>query len=268
MPGRYYAIEVDGIVAGGIGVEPYRGERIGAAAFGYWLGQAYWGRGIGTDAARTLSDDALANGSLRRLEARVFAPNVASARVLEKCGFPARSNVARILRRSQRQRMRRLDVCAASERRTMKGNTMYIPPHFEVSDRAWVLDLIERHPFGSLVTCEDESARISHLPLIAQERQDEIWLIGHVARNNPHAQSIVAQAAATLVFRGPHAYISASWYEEPYATVPTWNYTAAHVSGRLRQYDPWDAVKLLSAKLEGEKADALGSTATRSTVPR
>lgn len=86
-PCRYYAIEVDGIVAGGIGVEPYRGERIGAAAFGYWLGQAYWGRGIGTDAARTLSDDALANGSLRRLEARVFAPNVASARVLEKCDF-------------------------------------------------------------------------------------------------------------------------------------------------------------------------------------
>ncbi len=133
----------------------------------------------------------------------------------------------------------------------MKGKTMYIPPHFEVSDRAWILDLIERHPFGSLVTCEEESARVSHLPLIAQERQEEIWLIGHVARNNPHAQSIVAQAAATLVFRGPHAYISASWYEEPYATVPTWNYTAAHVAGRLRQYDTWDAVKLLSAKLEG-----------------
>lgn len=124
-----------------------------------------------------------------------------------------------------------------------------------MSDRAWVLELIDRYPFGSLITSEEEYPRVSHLPLIAQERQNEIWLIGHVARNNPHAQSIVTQAAATLVFRGPHAYISASWYEEPYATVPTWNYTAAHVSGRLRQYDPWDAVKLLSAKLEGEKVD-------------
>jgi RimJ/RimL family protein N-acetyltransferase len=85
--GRYYAIEVDGIVAGGIGVEPFGGERRGGAAFGYWLGQAYWGRGIGTDAARTLSNDALANGALRRLEARVFAQNLASARVLQKCGF-------------------------------------------------------------------------------------------------------------------------------------------------------------------------------------
>lgn len=85
--GRVYAIEVDGVVAGGIGIEPFGGERSGTAAFGYWLGRAYWGRGIATDAARTLSDDALANGNLRRLDARVFAPNVASARVLEKAGF-------------------------------------------------------------------------------------------------------------------------------------------------------------------------------------
>ncbi len=133
---------------------------------------------------------------------------------------------------------------------------MYVPRHFQVSDRAWLLELIERHPFGSLITCEEEYPRVSHLPLIAQERQDEIWLIGHVAVNNPHAQSIAAKAAATLAFRGPHAYISASWYEEPYATVPTWNYTAVNVCGRLKQYDAWHAVKLLSAKLEGEKADA------------
>jgi transcriptional regulator len=133
---------------------------------------------------------------------------------------------------------------------------MYIPLHFEVSERAWVLDLIEQHPFGSLITDDDEYPRVSHLPLIAQERQDGVWLVGHVARNNPHAQSIAAQAPATLVFRGPHAYVSASWYEEPYATVPTWNYTAAHVCGRLRQYDAWHAVKLLSAKVEGGKANA------------
>jgi ribosomal-protein-alanine N-acetyltransferase len=84
---RYFAIEVDGELAGGIGVEPFGGERSGAAAFGYWLGRRYWGRGIGTDAARMLSDHALASGKLRRLEAAVFAPNLASGRILEKCGF-------------------------------------------------------------------------------------------------------------------------------------------------------------------------------------
>ena len=81
------AIEVDGAIAGGIAVVPLEGERIGTALFGYWLGRPYWGRGIATEAARLLSDFALQSGDLRRLEATVFAPNVASARVLEKCGF-------------------------------------------------------------------------------------------------------------------------------------------------------------------------------------
>jgi len=87
MRQRYFAIEVDGVLAGGIGVEPYGGERSGVAAFGYWLGRRYWGRGIGTDAARMFSEHALASGKLHRLEASVFAQNVASGRVLEKCGF-------------------------------------------------------------------------------------------------------------------------------------------------------------------------------------
>jgi [ribosomal protein S5]-alanine N-acetyltransferase len=81
------AIEVDGTLAGGIGVEPYGDERGGTGAFGYWLGRAYWGRGIATEAARMLADYALGSGGLRRLEASVFAENLASARVLEKCGF-------------------------------------------------------------------------------------------------------------------------------------------------------------------------------------
>jgi transcriptional regulator len=64
-------------------------------------------------------------------------------------------------------------------------------------------------------------------------------------------QSILAGARATIVFQGPHAYVSASWYEEPYETVPTWNYTAVQIVGLLREYDAWRAVTLLSAKMEG-----------------
>jgi len=128
---------------------------------------------------------------------------------------------------------------------------MYVPPQFEVTDRAWVIELIERHPFGLLLTGDAEYPRVSHIPMIAQEREGELWLLGHVARENEHARSIAAGARATLVFQGSHAYVSASWYEEPYATVPTWNYTAAHICGKLRECDPWPMLKILSAKLEG-----------------
>jgi transcriptional regulator len=130
---------------------------------------------------------------------------------------------------------------------------MYVPRHFEVSNQAWIFELIERYPFGMLITGDGEYSRVSQIPMIAQEREGAIWAIGHVAKANPHAALIAAEAPATLVFCGPHAYVSASWYEEPYETVPTWNYTAAHLRGRLRPYDPWRAVKLLSDKMEGAK---------------
>jgi transcriptional regulator len=130
---------------------------------------------------------------------------------------------------------------------------MYVPRHFEVTDRAWVLELIERYPFGMLITGEGEYPRVSQIPMLVQQRDDAIWVVGHLAKANPHARLIAAEAPATLVFCGPHAYVSASWYEEPYETVPTWNYTAAHLCGRLRPFDPWRAVGLLSAKMEGTR---------------
>jgi RimJ/RimL family protein N-acetyltransferase len=86
-PTNNFAIEVDGALAGGAGIRPLGGESIGVAEFGYWLGRAYWGRGIATEAAAMLAQHAFEERGLRRLEAHVYAPNVASARVLEKIGF-------------------------------------------------------------------------------------------------------------------------------------------------------------------------------------
>ena len=120
-----------------------------------------------------------------------------------------------------------------------------------MDDRAWALALIARYPFGLLVTPDAPFPRVSHLPLVAQLRDDDLWIVGHVARGNPHAASIREQSPATLVFEGAHAYVSASWYVEPYATVPTWNYSAVHVCGRLRECDAWEAVALLSERMEG-----------------
>lgn len=86
-PANHFAIEVDGRLAGGIGLEPLNGEWQGGAAFGYWLAPEHRGRGIATEAGRLLVSHAFRERHFRRLEAYVFAPNVASARVLEKLGF-------------------------------------------------------------------------------------------------------------------------------------------------------------------------------------
>jgi ribosomal-protein-alanine N-acetyltransferase len=81
------AIAVHGEAIGGIGVIPGVDVNRHAAELGYWIGEAYWGRGIMTSAIRRFqpwAGDAL---GVTRLYSHVFASNPGSARVLEKCGF-------------------------------------------------------------------------------------------------------------------------------------------------------------------------------------
>ena len=72
-------IVVDDVVAGTIGSWGDPGER----EVTYWIGRSYWGRGIATDALNAFLDVERS----RPLHARVVSDNVASRRVLEKCGF-------------------------------------------------------------------------------------------------------------------------------------------------------------------------------------
>jgi len=74
-----WTIVADGEVAGNMVCFPREGKR----EVGYWLGQAYWGKGIATAALAALLRDVVE----RPLYARVAKTNVGSIRVLEKCGF-------------------------------------------------------------------------------------------------------------------------------------------------------------------------------------
>lgn len=87
-PQTYFAIEVEGHAAGGIGYTPHVDvERI-SAELGYWLGVQFWGRGIVTATVRAVTAHAFAaDPLLQRLYAVPFATNPASARVLEKAGY-------------------------------------------------------------------------------------------------------------------------------------------------------------------------------------
>lgn len=87
-PQTYFAIDLGGEPVGGIGYTLQSDvERIGAEV-GYWLGVAFWGRGIATAAVRALSRHAFAaHPELQRLYAVPYTTNPASARVLEKAGY-------------------------------------------------------------------------------------------------------------------------------------------------------------------------------------
>jgi [ribosomal protein S5]-alanine N-acetyltransferase len=86
-PSTVWAIEVDGEAAGGIGIVPLTDVERVSAEVGYWLGEAFWGRGIVTEALVAVTKEAFRLFDLQRIFALPFADNAASIRVLEKAGY-------------------------------------------------------------------------------------------------------------------------------------------------------------------------------------
>lgn len=86
-PVRILAVEVNGDIAGSVGIHPQQDIMRLNAELGYWFGEPYWGKGIATNAVRQVIDYAFKNFEINRLFARPFGTNKASQRVLEKAGF-------------------------------------------------------------------------------------------------------------------------------------------------------------------------------------
>jgi ribosomal-protein-alanine N-acetyltransferase len=86
-PNFFLAIEVMGEAIGGIGIHPLDDVKRRSAEIGYWLTEPFWGKGIVTDAVRSLVPVAFKKYDIVRLQAGIFSNNPASMRVLEKCGF-------------------------------------------------------------------------------------------------------------------------------------------------------------------------------------
>ncbi len=72
-------ITIDGLAAGNIVCWDEAGKRF----VGYWISKKYWGRGIASKALREFLNQL----DSRPIYAHVAKNNVASMRVLEKCGF-------------------------------------------------------------------------------------------------------------------------------------------------------------------------------------
>jgi RimJ/RimL family protein N-acetyltransferase len=87
VPVTTFAIEVAGEAAGSISLAP--GSDIGrrSAEIGYWLGEAYWGRGIAQAAVAAVTAYAFRELDLVRVFGLPFTHNRASARVLERAGY-------------------------------------------------------------------------------------------------------------------------------------------------------------------------------------
>jgi transcriptional regulator len=115
---------------------------------------------------------------------------------------------------------------------------MYIPRSNEETRPEVIVAFIRAHPFGALITAGRDGLFATHLPFVFDPSRGPSGVLqGHVARANPHHRQMLDATDALVIFTGPDAYITPSWYaskEEHGKVVPTWNYVAVHVYGTLR----------------------------------
>src|SRR5215213_7185701 len=114
---------------------------------------------------------------------------------------------------------------------------MYTSPFNRTEDEAEMRTFVAEARAGWLVTNgKDAAPSATYLPVLWRDDR----LIAHFARANPHWREIAPDTPTLVIVTGPGAYVSPSWYAakaENGKVVPTWNYSAVHLTGRARVHE-------------------------------
>ena len=137
---------------------------------------------------------------------------------------------------------------------------MYLPRHFEMGDLDTVGGFVDSVGSADLVTVGADGSPASSLVPVLWERhgadpEDRRFgtLLAHVARMNEQWYDVTPGQRVLAIVHGPQAYVSPSWYAakaEHGRVVPTWNYSAVHLSGTVAQLvDDADELRDLVTRL-------------------
>lgn len=118
---------------------------------------------------------------------------------------------------------------------------MYVPSQFEETRSEVMQQLMHEHALGALVTLGSTGLNANHVPFEFDPDPAPFGTLrAHVARSNPIWQDFDSKLDSLVIFQGPQAYISPSWYatkKEGGHVVPTYNYMVVHAYGQLRAID-------------------------------
>ncbi|PJJ11061.1 PaiB family negative transcriptional regulator [Flavobacterium sp. 1] len=110
---------------------------------------------------------------------------------------------------------------------------MYIPDLYKNKDKEAIRTFLKANAFGILINQTNGKLWATHIPLELEINKDgEEILMGHISKENPQWTAFESDDQVLAVFTGPHAYISSSWYD--HENVPTWNYSAVHIYGKIK----------------------------------
>lgn len=137
---------------------------------------------------------------------------------------------------------------------------MYVPSQFAADDAEALIARLTRRWAGVIVSIDTHGAPIATHSPILWDAENRI-ATAHIARANPQWQS--GDGPGLIVLPGPEAYVTPNWYpskSEHGKAVPTWNYEAVHLSGRLEWFDDASALEAVVRDLSSfHEADRPGS---------
>lgn len=139
---------------------------------------------------------------------------------------------------------------------------MYNYPHYKEKDREKIIQFMREESFATLIgTDKNGRIAISQIPVLVEERDGKIFLVGHMARKSDHHQAFEENPQIVALFTSPHTYVSGSWYTGNPYQASTWNYISVHARGPIRFQEEKDLVAVLKKlTLYFEKGDTSSTT--------
>lgn len=122
---------------------------------------------------------------------------------------------------------------------------MHPNPLFRSDDRALLETLIDEIGFAMVFLTTPDGPRVAHTPLLSTGAGAVRF---HLSRGNALTRWLDG-ATALVTVNGPEAYVSPRWYADR-ATVPTWDYVALEMEGRVRRLDADELDTLLYALID------------------
>lgn len=121
---------------------------------------------------------------------------------------------------------------------------MYSTSYSTEKDPQAVLDFMKQHPFAMLVGSLNDIPAVTQVPLLIEERDGKLYLLGHIMRGTDHYKAFSGNPNVLGVFTGAHSYVSASWYTDQ-KMASTWNYMSVQARGKLSFLDDASLLDIL-----------------------
>jgi transcriptional regulator len=132
---------------------------------------------------------------------------------------------------------------------------MYTPDLYKNEDPESIRTFLKENSFGILINQTNGKLCATHIPIELEVNADGKEILqGHISKLNQQAEGFTENDQVLAVFTGPHSYISSSWYD--HENVPTWNYIAVHVYGRIKIVDEAASIEQLKKLVDKYEANS------------